>query len=69
MPTSRVALRAEIDSIGKVFVTEGKLVLKKYWLLLIYMVLLMAGFNFMARLLPTLFFRTDCPLLTYNLPQ
>jgi hypothetical protein len=69
MPTSRVALRAKIDSIGKVFVTEGKLVLKKYWLLLIYMVLLMAGFNFMARLLPTLFFRADCPLLTYNLPQ
>jgi MFS transporter, SHS family, lactate transporter len=39
----RVALRAEIDSIGKAFVTEGKLALQKYWLLLIYMVLLMAG--------------------------
>jgi hypothetical protein len=27
---------------------EGKVALKKHWLLLIYMVLLMAGFNFMV---------------------
>jgi MFS transporter, SHS family, lactate transporter len=46
----RVAMRAELDSVGKVFVTEGKVALKKHWLLLIYMVLLMAGFNFMVSL-------------------
>jgi SHS family lactate transporter-like MFS transporter len=50
----RVTLKAEIDNVGKVFVKEGKVALKKHWLLLIYMVLLMAGFNFMARLLPLL---------------
>jgi SHS family lactate transporter-like MFS transporter len=46
----RVAMRAELDSVGKVFVTEGKVALKKHWLLLVYMVLLMAGFNFMVSL-------------------
>ncbi|KAJ5495471.1 Carboxylic acid transporter protein [Penicillium diatomitis] len=30
------------------FVSEGKVALKRHWLLLIYMVLLMAGFNFMS---------------------
>ena len=44
----RVAMRAELDSVGKVFITEGKVALKKHWMLLIYMVLLMAGFNFMV---------------------
>ncbi|KAN0120388.1 MFS general substrate transporter [Hyaloscypha variabilis] len=44
----RVAMRAELDSVGKVFITEGKVALKKHWMLLIYMVLLMAGFNFMS---------------------
>jgi SHS family lactate transporter-like MFS transporter len=46
----RVAMRAELDSVGKVFITEGKVALKKHWLMLIYMVLLMAGFNFMVSL-------------------
>lgn len=42
------AIREELNSAGKVFITEGKVALKKHWLLLIYMVLLMAGFNFMV---------------------
>lgn len=33
---------------------EGKVALKKHWLLLIYMVLLMAGFNFMVSTFITL---------------
>ncbi|TDH69647.1 uncharacterized protein CCR75_009282 [Bremia lactucae] len=32
----------------KIFVAEGKTALKRHWLLLCYMVLLMAGFNFMS---------------------
>ena len=30
------------------FISEGKVALKRHWLLLVYMVLLMAGFNFMV---------------------
>ncbi|OQO07256.1 hypothetical protein B0A48_07826 [Cryoendolithus antarcticus] len=33
---------------GATFVKEGKVALKRHWKLLIYMVLLMAGFNFMS---------------------
>ena len=33
---------------GKSFLKEGQIVLKRHWLLLTYMVLLMAGFNFMV---------------------
>lgn len=40
--------RAEIGNIGKTFIKEGKVALKRHWLLLTYMVLLMAGFNFMV---------------------
>jgi len=36
------------DNITKTFVAEGKVALRRHWLLLIYMVLLMAGFNFMV---------------------
>ncbi|KAF2722950.1 MFS transporter [Polychaeton citri CBS 116435] len=36
------------DNIGKTFMKEGQVALKKHWLLLVYMVLLMAGFNFMS---------------------
>lgn len=36
------------DSVGSVFIREGKVALKKHWVLLIYLVLLMAGFNFMS---------------------
>lgn len=44
----RQRIRASQDNIGKTFVAEGKVALKKHWLLLIYLVLLMAGFNFMS---------------------
>ncbi|SMR59050.1 unnamed protein product [Zymoseptoria tritici ST99CH_1E4] len=44
----RVRIRESGDNIGKTFVKEGKIALKKHWTLLIYMVLLMAGFNFMS---------------------
>jgi len=35
-------------NIGSTFIAEGKIALKRHWLLLTYMVLLMAGFNFMS---------------------
>jgi MFS family permease len=35
--------------IEKTFIQEGKIALRRYWLMLIYLVLLMAGFNFMVR--------------------
>ncbi|KAI8626596.1 lactate/pyruvate transporter [Xylariaceae sp. FL1651] len=51
-------LRRANGSIGKTFVQEGKIALKRHWLILIYLVLLMAGFNFMSHgsqdLYPTL---------------
>lgn len=54
----RQRIRAANTSVGKTFVAEGKVALKRHWLLLIYMVLLMAGFNFMSHgsqdLYPTL---------------
>ncbi|GAB7359091.1 hypothetical protein MBLNU230_g5162t1 [Neophaeotheca triangularis] len=34
--------------VGSTFINEGKVALKRHWVLLIYMVLLMAGFNFMS---------------------
>lgn len=36
------------DSVGNVFLREGKVALKRHWALLLYLVLLMAGFNFMS---------------------
>lgn len=36
------------SSISKTFIREGKVALKRHWLLLVYLVLLMAGFNFMS---------------------
>jgi len=39
---------ASHDNVGKVFIQEGKVALKHHWLLLTYLVLLMAGFNFMS---------------------
>ena len=36
------------DSITGVFVREGKVAVQRHWLLLVYLVLLMAGFNFMS---------------------
>lgn len=44
----RVLVRNERGNIGKTFIAEGKVALKRHWLLLIYLVLLMAGFNFMV---------------------
>lgn len=35
-------------SVTSAFIAEGKVVVKHHWLLLIYLVLLMAGFNFMS---------------------
>ncbi|KAJ1331946.1 MFS transporter SHS family lactate transporter [Microdochium nivale] len=35
-------------SAGKTFIAEGKVAVRKHWILLSYMVLLMAGFNFMS---------------------
>ncbi|OBT43427.1 MFS transporter, SHS family, lactate transporter [Pseudogymnoascus sp. WSF 3629] len=40
--------RVAMGSITGTFMKEGKVALKKHWLLLTYMVLLMAGFNFMS---------------------
>jgi MFS family permease len=47
----RKAVREANPNITKVFVSEGKVALKKHWILLIYMVLLMAGFNFVRAVL------------------
>lgn len=44
----RKRIREEEPNAAKVFVQEGKVALKRHWMLLIYMVLLMAGFNFMS---------------------
>ncbi|KAF2401699.1 H+ symporter family protein [Trichodelitschia bisporula] len=44
----KAGLAAGRKSIGSTFVEEGKVALRRHWLLLIYMVLLMAGFNFMS---------------------
>lgn len=45
---ARQQVRASQPNIGKTFLTEGKVAIKRHWLLLIYLVLLMAGFNFMS---------------------
>ncbi|KAI1813283.1 lactate/pyruvate transporter [Poronia punctata] len=51
-------LRRANGGVGKTFMAEGKVALKRHWLLLVYLVLLMAGFNFMSHgsqdLYPTL---------------
>lgn len=47
----RQAIRAEVrGGVTSTFFEEGKVALKRHWLLLIYLVLLMAGFNFMVRI-------------------
>ncbi|KAL6808922.1 major facilitator superfamily domain-containing protein [Trichoderma sp. SZMC 28013] len=40
--------RSSDESVGKVFIKEGKVAVKRHWILLTYLVLLMAGFNFMS---------------------
>jgi SHS family lactate transporter-like MFS transporter len=44
----RQRVRAQGHNIAKTFISEGKVVLRRHWLLLGYLVLLMAGFNFMS---------------------
>lgn len=44
----RAAVRKEAGDITSTFLSEGKVALRQHWLLLIYLVLLMAGFNFMS---------------------
>ncbi|KAI9850721.1 MAG: hypothetical protein M1838_005212 [Thelocarpon superellum] len=44
----RERVRHDRGNLTKTFVDEGKVALKRHWLLLVYMVLLMAGFNFMS---------------------
>lgn len=45
---ARQAVRASQPGIEKTFLNEAKVGFRRHWLLLIYMVLLMAGFNFMS---------------------
>jgi MFS transporter, SHS family, lactate transporter len=44
----RVAAREAQGTITSTFIQEGRVALRRHWLLLIYLVLLMAGFNFMS---------------------
>jgi len=44
----RVAVREGKGNVAGTFISEGKVALRKHWLLLVYLVLLMAGFNFMS---------------------
>ncbi|KAL1585441.1 hypothetical protein WHR41_05672 [Cladosporium halotolerans] len=44
----RQRVRSAGQNVGKTFVNEGKVALKRHWLLLVYLVLLMAGMNFMS---------------------
>lgn len=44
----RQRIRQAGQHAGKTFVQEGKVALKRHWLLLVYLVLLMAGFNFLS---------------------
>lgn len=44
----RVKVRNEKGNIGATFIAEGRVALKRHWVLLIYLVMLMAGFNFMV---------------------
>lgn len=44
----RVRIREIHENVGKTFIKEGQVAVKRHWMLLIYMVLLMAGFNFMS---------------------
>lgn len=46
----REAVREATGNLTSTFIAEGKVALKRHWLLLVYLVLLMAGFNFMVRL-------------------
>jgi SHS family lactate transporter-like MFS transporter len=44
----RQRVREASKNVSATFIAEGKIALQRHWMLLIYMVLLMAGFNFMS---------------------
>lgn len=44
----RQRVRQAGQNVGKTFIAEGKVALRRHWKMLIYLVLLMAGFNFMS---------------------
>jgi SHS family lactate transporter-like MFS transporter len=44
----RQRVREATPNAARVFVDEGRVALRRHWLLLVYLVLLMAGFNFMS---------------------
>ena len=44
----RAAVRHAHEGVEKTFLREGSVALRRHWILLIYLVLLMAGFNFMS---------------------
>ncbi|KAI9770896.1 MAG: hypothetical protein M1840_002600 [Geoglossum simile] len=44
----RERVRKANGTLAGAFISEGKVALKRHWVILIYMVLLMAGFNFMS---------------------
>ncbi|KAK5652103.1 hypothetical protein OQA88_10881 [Cercophora sp. LCS_1] len=46
--TQAAAIRARNENASKTFLAEGRAALKTHWLLLVYLVLFMAGFNFMS---------------------
>ncbi|PNS16764.1 Carboxylic acid transporter [Sphaceloma murrayae] len=54
----RQRVRESGSGVGSTFLREGKVAVRKHWMLLIFMVLIMAGFNFMSHgsqdLYPTL---------------
>lgn len=44
----RMRVRQHSQSLEKTFINEGKVALKRHWAVLLYLVMLMAGFNFMS---------------------
>lgn len=46
----RMIVRDEKGNIGATFIAEGKVALKRHWAICLYLVALMAGFNFMVSL-------------------
>ncbi|KAI5310843.1 hypothetical protein KEM55_008291 [Ascosphaera atra] len=44
----RERFREDNGNIAGTFIEEGKVALKRHWMVLVYMILLMAGFNFMS---------------------
>lgn len=64
----RQEARAELrGGVAGTFLTEGKVALKRHWLILVYLVLLMAGFNFMVSLFIRFSLLKICPHLFHVL--